>query len=306
MAKVDVIGAWSEEKLEFLRRYLVAYTSIMTVLKKQGKFKEFAYVDAFAGSVTPEAKRTLRTDPKRPALPGFGDEAREAEIEYVDGSPLVALKTEPPFDVYCLNDKNQARIREKIVPLGKQFPGRRIEVTHGDCNEFLLNDIVPRFPWSSFKRAFVFVDPYGLQVLWDTIRALGEARTFDVYINFPIQAITRQLGDKPPTDEIRDKIDTVMGDGEWYDSVYTSRDLPLLGKSTMIRQKSVAGSLALLYANNLKRHFKHVSPPRIMTQQTNSPLYALILASQAELAVKKMNNIYTSFDKLKEKRNKRP
>lgn len=299
MAKLDAIGAWSEEKLELLRRYLVAYTNIMALQKKKW-LKNFSYVDAFAGSVTPERKKVKGQDANL-LLPGFDDEEDEAAVQYVDGSPLVALKTKPSFDGYYFNDINQARIQEKIAPLMEQYPNKKIYVECGDCNDFLLNKIIPRFPKDSYKRAFVFIDPYGLQVQWETIKALGETETFDIFINFPVHGITRQLRDQPPSPEMRKLINSIMGDDKWYDIVYSSYEMSLLGSPLIVRNKSVAEDLAFMYSSNLKRCFEHVSPPRIMRQQTSSPLYALILASHAGLAVKKMNEIFTRLDKIKGK-----
>ena len=43
----DVVGFWSELKLEIIEKYLPAYT---TILSNQGTRFRFIYVDAFAGS----------------------------------------------------------------------------------------------------------------------------------------------------------------------------------------------------------------------------------------------------------------
>lgn len=114
MAKVDEIGKWSEEKLELLRQYLAAYTSIMTVVRERKDWpKEFAYVDAFAGSVNPVAKQIKRPE-NDISLPGLED--IKAANKYIDGSPLVALKTKPVFDAYFLMIKMQ---QELIIKLNR-------------------------------------------------------------------------------------------------------------------------------------------------------------------------------------------
>lgn len=301
MAKLDEIGKWSEEKLEYLRQYLAAYASIMSVVRsKRGWPKDFAYIDAFAGSVTPVPKQALTNNGNMRLLEVVED-SQQAANAYIDGSPLVALKTTPVFDAYFFNDKNIARIRSKIEPLRLKYPNRKIEVFNKDCNDFLLEDVIPLFSKKESRRAFVFVDPYGLQVKWNTIKMLGEAETFDVYINFPVHGVTRQLRGVPPTNIMRMFIDEIMGGSCWYSKVYKESDQHSLfeNHASLQRVPSVAEELAALYAENLKSIFKFVSSPRIMRQHTNSPLYALILASQAKLAIDKMNEIYKRFDRIK-------
>jgi hypothetical protein len=46
--KYDEIGYWSEIKLDILREYASAYTTIMS---KQSFIKRYLYIDAFAGAV---------------------------------------------------------------------------------------------------------------------------------------------------------------------------------------------------------------------------------------------------------------
>ena len=50
---VPEVGPWAEDKLECLRRYLSAYT---TILRKQ-RFKGYVYVDAFAGAGTAKIRK---------------------------------------------------------------------------------------------------------------------------------------------------------------------------------------------------------------------------------------------------------
>ena len=50
---VPEVGPWAEDKLECLRKYLAAYT---TILRKQ-RFKGYGYVDAFAGAGTAKIRK---------------------------------------------------------------------------------------------------------------------------------------------------------------------------------------------------------------------------------------------------------
>ncbi len=126
----DIIGRWSEEKLELLTKYLKAYSDIMNK-QKQEWLRAYYYIDAFAGSVQPKAK----------------DEER-----YIDGSPLRALRTQPRFDGYWFIDVSQQRI-ERLERLREEFNYYSIRIRQGDCNEILRNEVIPQITWSSKQRA---------------------------------------------------------------------------------------------------------------------------------------------------------
>ena len=85
-------GDWTSEKLERVRKYLVAYAAIMS---KQ-RFR-FAYIDAFAGS----GYRSQREEPKgaQSLLPEFDETDSRA---FIDGSARIALQVSPRFNKYIL------------------------------------------------------------------------------------------------------------------------------------------------------------------------------------------------------------
>src|ERR1700731_3279486 len=88
------VGPWAKQKLDALRQYLEFYTR---VLKYQGSWlRGTIFVDAFAG---PGLSR-VRTKPKTDAPAGLfatDAESDNAEIEFLNGSPRVALDIENPF-----------------------------------------------------------------------------------------------------------------------------------------------------------------------------------------------------------------
>lgn len=96
----DIIGRWSEEKLDLLAKYLKAYSVIMN--DQKGRWlRAYYYIDAFAGSVRPRAK--------------------EDEKRYINGSPLRALQIEPKFDAYWFVDVSPRRV-ERVQRLREEFP----------------------------------------------------------------------------------------------------------------------------------------------------------------------------------------
>ena len=92
--KYDVIGYWSEVKLDIVRDYASKYSIIMN---KQKSIKKHLYVDAFAGAGQHISKKTG---------------------EFVPGSPLNALLIEPAFSEFHLIDLNgtkAAELRRRLV-----------------------------------------------------------------------------------------------------------------------------------------------------------------------------------------------
>ena len=69
--EADSIGSWTEDKLDILRKYSAAYSAILN------KYNfHYVYIDAFAGKGKHVTKKTG---------------------EPVKGSPVNAIKVEPPF-----------------------------------------------------------------------------------------------------------------------------------------------------------------------------------------------------------------
>lgn len=105
--KDSTIGPWAKEKLEALGQYLSFYT---TVLKKQDRWlRGTIFVDAFAGP----GQFRVRTQEKASEPHGlFGPDPDAAEVEYLKGSPRVALDIANPFNSYIFVERDAQRIAE--------------------------------------------------------------------------------------------------------------------------------------------------------------------------------------------------
>lgn len=276
--KLDEIGPWSREKLQMLAKYLAAYVNILSTDRGKKHCSDFHYIDAFAGATEHIEKETG---------------------EYLDGSPRVALKTSPKFSSYTFIEKNRKRYQAVLEPLKNEYPDLSITPLHGDCNKLIKEKVLPLFPrrkWNQpNKLGFAFLDPYGTNLLWDTVKALGEAGTFDVLINMSVMGVTRQSPGAPPPKEVQDNISRFMGGDDWFNECYQDNDqygLPGISVSPVLRrQENVAERIAECYQKKMTTCFKYVSPYRMMRGPKNSPYYALIFASQAKTAVDKMQGI---------------
>jgi len=213
-------------------------------MNQQGWCKGYHYIDAFAGS-------GRETDPETQ--------------KYIEGSPLRALRTNPPFDGYWFIEISPSRV-DQLRSLKQEFPRKRIEIIQGDANDVLSRRIISEITYNLFQRGLIFLDPYGLDIKWETVVSLARAKAFDVFINFSLAGVIRQLKrNQPPRDEVRQNLhkrDTIHP--EWVAQVYSER---------------------------VKEVFKHVSRPVIMRNSQNGPLYALMLASHKEVATEIMDEI---------------
>ena len=286
----DIIGQWSEDKLALLAQYLQAYSNIMSKQKTPDNptgrpwLPAYYYIDAFAGSVRPRAK--------------------EDEQRYIEGSPIRALQIEPRFDGYWFIDISPRRV-ERVEQLRDEFPDQMIEIYRGNCNTVLRNEIIPLLLYKSRKRAFVFLDPYGLQVDWETMQELAQARTCDIFVNFSVMAVTRLLPrNQVPNADVIAQLTQVMGNTAWIDEIYreppgTQLDLFSESEEPELQRDTIRAEwLASYYTEQLRQLFPHVSRPVLMRNSTNSALYALCLASHNSDAAKITNNIFDRYERL--------
>ena len=166
---LDEIGYWSEIKLEILKEYAHAYSTILT---KKG-FEHF-YIDGFAGA---------------------GVHISRATGEWIPGSPLNALNIQPPFRRHYLVDLDGRRTAQLRRLIGERAD---VKLFEGDCSEVLLKQVLPNVRYEMktegrFHRALCLIDPYGLHVRWDVMAMAGSLRTIDLFLNFPIMDVNENV-----------------------------------------------------------------------------------------------------------------
>ena len=115
--KYDVIGYWSELKLDIIREYASAYSRIMGA---QSSIRKHIYIDAFAGA---------------------GHHISKSTGNFVPGSPLNALLVEPPFSEFHLIDLDGDKTAELRRIVGARSD---VEIYDEDANQVLLFQM-PKF-----------------------------------------------------------------------------------------------------------------------------------------------------------------
>ena len=270
--KLDQIGFWSEIKLEIIKKYASAYTSIMN---KQSWCKGYVYIDAFAGAGKHISRKTG---------------------ELIPGSPLNALNMETPFTEYHFIDLDEERA-DIFKEIAEKNPS--VHSYHGDCNDLLITKTFPMLTYASFKRALCILDPYGLHLRWKTIKVAAELKTIDIFINFPIMDINRNILFEDPTkakQEDIERMNAFWGDESWKKLLYREQET-LFGETYHVRIEDYH-VLAKEFCKRLKQAgFNDVPEPILMRNMKGGPLYYLCFASQKSVAKNIVKDIFDKYRK---------
>ncbi len=267
--KFDEIGYWSEIKLEIIREYATAYSKIMAA--QRNPKLHHSYIDAFAGS---------------------GHHISKTTGDLVAGSPTNALLVDPPFKEYFLIDLNQ----DKVSALKSRFGGRPdVHIWGGDCNDILLREVFPKVKFADYRRGLCLLDPYGLHLKWDVIQTAGMMKSIDVFLNFPVADINRNVlwrnpeGVDPADIE---RMDAFWGDDSWRSLAYT-KDTNLFGFEEKTDNQTVADG----FVERLKHAagFAHVATPLPMRNSKEAVVYYLFFASPKPHAQEIVDYIFEKY-----------
>ena len=267
-------GGWTEDKLNRLRKYFPAFTTIFTQNPRAATLRTI-YVDAFAGT----GYRTASSQLTSTALPLFADEDA-ASLQ--QGSAAIALETEPPFDYYLFIEQ----VPERVVALQRlrqQFPHRAQQITimQDDANTF-LRQWCRETDWRT-HRAVVFLDPYGMEVEWVTIEAIAQTQAIDLWLLFPLgQAVNRLLTRHgPPEEAWAQRLTRMFGTETWKDAFYrVPTQGTLFGAETTLEKDADFDAIGAFFVQRLETVFAQVvQKPRSLRNTKNVPIYLLCFAA---------------------------
>ncbi len=272
-------GDWTSEKLERVRKYLVAYATIMNALRKQGRGFRFAYIDAFAGTGYNTPKEI--DDEFAPFFEGLHSEESR---QFLEGSAQVALKVEPQFDQYIFIERSPARYRE-LIQLGDKFPNLKgkLEFKNTEATSY-LDELCLKRNWNN-RRAVLFLDPFGMQVTWKTITAIAKTGAIDLWLLFPLGTGANRLLTRNGVipNSWRTRLDATFGATDWFDEFYKQTEqYELLSDLPVIETRKVANfdAISRYFLKRLKTVFPHVAKnPLPLLNSSNCPLYLLYFAA---------------------------
>jgi three-Cys-motif partner protein len=267
--RLDEIGYWSEVKLDIVKKYASAYSTIMA---KQSLIKRHIYIDAFAGAGTHRSKATGET---------------------VTGSPVNAMAIQPPFSELHFIDLDGGRTAE-LRRLAADDQG--VSVHKGDCNDVLLRDVFPRCRFEDYRRALCLLDPYGLNVNWEMLRTAGQMKSIDVFYNFMIMDANMNVfmrDSSKVTAEQAARMDAVWGDGSWRTAAYRQTE-DLFGAH---EEKATNEDIAEAFRERLNTvaGFAYVPKPIPMRNSRGATVYYLYFATRKAVAAGIVEDIFNTY-----------
>jgi three-Cys-motif partner protein len=265
-------GNWTIEKLNRVKKYLAAYAKIMS---SQG-FR-FAYIDAFAGT----GYRLLRQEEDTQKL--MFPELMEREARgFLEGSAKIALEIEPQFHRYIFIEKDEKRFTE-LCRLKDSFPsiGDRILVVNAEANTY-ITDLCLNYKWQR-HRAVMFLDPFGMQVTWETVEAIAITKAIDLWYLFPLGVAVNRLLKKNGeiNAAIKGRLDSLFGVKCWYKAFYAvTKESDLFGERNVKKKVGGFDEIGDFFVNRLRKVFAGVADnPLPLLNSKRNPLYLLCFAA---------------------------
>jgi three-Cys-motif partner protein len=152
------VGPWAEEKYRRLGMYAEMFSTGM-----KNRWDKRVYLDLFAG-------------------PGHAI-IREGHLRVLT-SPLLALTVRDPFDKYIFCEAHPdtlAVLRRRSIAIA---PSADVDYLAGDANAQVdgIAAAIPAHSRGSTVLSFCFIDPFGLDIQFETVRRLGTDRAMDFLI----------------------------------------------------------------------------------------------------------------------------
>jgi three-Cys-motif partner protein len=250
------------DKLEIVRQYCSAFGTACHL-----KAPRFNFVDAFSG---PGVNRIEETG------------------ELVEGSPLIALRSEPPFSKCLFMDLGRSTIKT-LGERSKPF-GARAVVERGDCN----TDLVPAMAriLNRHQPTLCLLDPEGAELQWSAVEAISRFRPGPHKVEQLILLATHTgwlrmltIDGRAPT-HARKKMTALYGTDEWVE-IYNDR------ATGRITTDDATTRYVRLYADRLRGLGYQTLDREIRTRGEEGSLkYFLIFASSHDKGVKIMDHIF--------------
>lgn len=286
MAENSWGGSWTEQKLDAFVQYVNAYLKILNVYKAKYNW-ETIYFDGFAGS----GEQGQKDDKLR--LDMFFTPTDDEEHLY-QGAAERVLTQEVLFDWYYFVDKNENAIKQlesKILGISN-IDSNRLQFRSGDCNEF-LSELAAAMKKSGDKKyaALVLLDPFGMQIDWESIVKLKDTRT-DLWILVPTGVIINRLLDREGKLTYLEKLISFFGlsEAEIRNEFYqTTQHSTLFDSNVEVTSKveRPIEKIINLYIRRLKEIFKYVTEsPLVLRNSKNVSLFHFAFASNNKTGLK--------------------
>jgi len=278
-------GPWTEKKLDAFSKYVRSYLIIM----KKFPYWKTIYFDGFAGSGNRMSKDSDFAK-QLAILP-------EEERVYKGAAERILNIEDNSFDFYYFIDQKETSLK-KLEQHLNTLPASKDKILvfkNGDCNIYLnelataLNKKKPSYS------ALIFLDPFGMQIDWESIVALKGTRS-DVWILIPTGVIVNRLLDRKGELRNLKKLESFFGlsELEIRKRFYSVESVPTLFGETEVVTKALKPieKISSLYIDRLKTVWEHVTPKPLRLNNTKGvPIFHFVFASNNANAVKIASDI---------------
>ena len=269
-------GSWTESKISILETYAQQY---LTVFKNQPNQKLF-YFDGFAGSGDIEVD---------------GDDEENKNI--IEGAAIRILKIDKPrgFDMYYFVERKKSLATSLESKIKNYFPNKKdCYVQAKDCNQKLKDRAkFIRSDKGKMYKVLGFIDPKGMQLEWASLEVL-RGLPIDLWILNPTSGTNRLLVRKGEMDESwlrRLELFLGMNRDDIKDHFYSKRQ-NLFGDLDIIKETDPINRLHELDASRIAGNiFKYVSNPKVLKNNSGSPLFHFFMATNSEIALRIANSV---------------
>lgn len=278
-------GNWTKQKLDAFEKYVRAYLKIMNKQKeKYNGWPTTIYFDGFAGSgINLPKEDNLKSDPLN------GLELEKEASQYYVGAAERVVSMDLSFDEYYFVDYNKKAIESLKKKLSPSQKGNRVyKYIVKDVNEG-INKLSLHL--DSKKSALVFLDPFGMDIQWNTISLLKGKRV-DLWILIPTGVAINRLLDREGELRHLDKLEECLGlsETEIKREFYLEREEFNLFNGKIKSLEKISDSIShitKLYIKQLKTIWNFVTDePLVLINSKNVPIYHFVFASNNQTALK--------------------
>lgn len=244
---IPEVGAWGEKKYKLVGGYCDIFTTGMRY-----KWGKLVYIDLFSGSGYARIKDTNKI---------------------VKSSALISLSIPNKFDKYIFCEADEAKLSALKSRVEREFPDIDVEYVLGDSNENIskIVSIVPKHTDTQGILRFCFVDPFSLNLKFETIYKLSRVGKIDFLILLAL-LMDANRNFVYYVEENSKKIDEFISDTNWR--------IPF--KNGDVRSEDFIKFLSDKYDVNMKNlgYVEPVHKHRVKIDNKNIPLYYLAFYSK--------------------------
>jgi three-Cys-motif partner protein len=237
---------WAEDKYKLVGGYCDIFTK-----GSRKNWDQLVYVDLFSG-------------------PGFCRIKETGKI--LKSSPLIALSLPIPFDKYIFCDNDKKSIQAISERVSRNYANKNVDYINEDSNSAIgkIKSLIPAHSVNKTVLTFCFIDPFDLNIHFETVKTLAEKRLVDILI---LQAYymdaNRNYDNYIKDDNV--KISKYLGFSNWRQEFQKSKYFP----------NDFVNYLSVKYDDNMKK-LKYLGPERssFKIPQKNVKLYYLSFYSR--------------------------